>query len=63
MILQDKKLRDRISIIVNYFNAKNFDKVITESNRLLKKNPAIDFLWNILGLTYQNLYNYYPNYL
>ena len=58
MILRDKKLRDRISIIVNYYKAKNFDKVISESNRLLKKNPTIDFLWNILGLTYQDLNNY-----
>ena len=58
MISQDKTLRDRISIIVNYYNAKNFDKVIEEANRLLKKNPAVDFLWNILGLTYQNLKNY-----
>ena len=58
MILRDKKLRDRISIIVNYYKAKNFDKVISESNRILKKNPNIDFLWNILGLTSQNLKNY-----
>ena len=58
MISQDKKLRDKISIIVNHYNAKNFNKVISESNRILKKNPTIDFLWNILGLTYQNLKNY-----
>jgi len=58
MISQDKKLRDKISIIVNHYNAKNFDKVISESNRILKKNPTIDFLWNILGLTYQDLKNY-----
>ena len=37
MISQDKKLRDKISIIVNHYNAKNFNKVISESNRILKK--------------------------
>ena len=55
---QNKILADKISIIVNYYNIGHFDKVINETNRILKKNPAIDFLWNILGLTYQNLKDY-----
>ena len=53
MILKSKTLKDKISIILNYYTVKNFDKLIEEANRLLKRNPDIDLLWNVLGLTYQ----------
>ena len=53
MILENKTLKDKISIILNYYTIKNFDKLIEEANRLLKKNPNIDILWNVLALTYQ----------
>ena len=52
-MLENKTLKDKISIILNYYTIKNFDKLIEEANRLLKKNPNIDILWNILGLTHQ----------
>jgi Tfp pilus assembly protein PilF len=53
MILENKDLKNKITAVTNFYAVKNFDKVIEEANRLLKKNPNIDFLWNILGLTHQ----------
>ena len=58
MSLENKPLKEKISILVNYYQIKDFDKLIAEANRALKKNPNIDFLWNLLGLTYQQLGNY-----
>ena len=58
MILEDRSLRDKIKIILNYYTIRDFDKLIEEANRLLKKNPNIDLLWNALGLTYQQKGNY-----
>ena len=37
MISQNKTLKDKISLIVNHYNAKNFDKVISESKSNIKK--------------------------
>ncbi len=33
--------------------------MIDETERLLRKEPDTDFLWNILGLAFQNTSNYY----
>ena len=44
----------RISILINKFNAKKFNEVINDSLVLLKKKEN-DFLWNLLGLSYQNV--------
>ena len=52
-MLENKTLKNKISIILNYYAIKNFDKLIEEANRLLKKNTNIDILWNVLGLTHQ----------
>ena len=53
MILENNDLKKKISVILKYFTVKNYDKVIEEANRLLKKKPNLDILWNVLGLTYQ----------
>ena len=58
MVLENKALRNKITSILNYYTIKNFDKVIEEANRILKKRPNIDLLWNILGLTYQQRGNF-----
>ena len=58
MILENNSLKNKIAIIINYYKVKNFDKLIEEATRLLKRNPNIDLLWNILGLTYQQKANY-----
>ena len=52
------KLKSKISTIINLYNVRNFEEVIQESNRLVKKNPHNDMLWNILGLAYQQLKEY-----
>ena len=58
MSSQNEILKNKISIILNYFKIRNFNKVIEESEKLLRKNPNSDYLWNILGLSYQNIKNY-----
>ena len=52
------KLKNKISTIVNLYNVRNFEEVIQESNRLVKKNPHNDLIWNILGLAYQQQKEY-----
>ena len=47
MISENKKLKDKISILVNYYNIKDFDKLIEGANRILKK---------ILTLMYCGIY-------
>ena len=39
MILENNSLKNKISIIINYYTVKNFDKLIEEATRLLKKKP------------------------
>tara|TARA_B100000795_G_C22791360_1_gene437090 strand:- start:475 stop:2079 length:1605 start_codon:yes stop_codon:yes gene_type:complete len=58
MVLENKTLKNKISILINYYNVKDYNAFIEGANRLLKKNPNIDILWNILGLTYQNRKDY-----
>jgi len=58
MSLENKSIKNKISILVNYYSVKKYDKLIEEANRILKKNPSIDILWNMLGLTYQQLGNF-----
>ena len=53
MTLENSDLKKKISVILKHFTVKNYDKVIEEANRLLKKKPNLDILWNVLGLTYQ----------
>ena len=55
MILKNKDLKNKVSTILNHYTVKNYEKLIQDANSLLKKNPNIDILWNILGLTYQLL--------
>ena len=52
------RLKNKISIIVNLYNVRNFEEVIQKSNILIKKNPHNDLLWNILGLAYQQQKEY-----
>ena len=51
-------LKNKISTIINLYNVRNFEEVIQEANRLIKKNPHNDILWNILGLAYQQQKEY-----
>ena len=59
MTLLTEILKNKISIIINYYKTGDFNKVIDEAERLLRKEPDTDFLWNILGLAFQNTSNYH----
>ena len=51
----DKNIKTQIDKIISYFNAGNYREVFDLSNILLKKNPELDFVLNIVGLCYQKL--------
>ena len=50
-----KNLKEKISVLIRKFEYGNFQEVINESIVILKKNDN-DFLWNLLGLSFQNLH-------
>ena len=52
------QLKNKITTLINLYNVRDFQEVIQMSNRLVKKNPHNDKLWNILGLAYQQLKEY-----
>ena len=49
-----KNFKDEIQILIKKFDNKNFQEVINESLIILKKIDN-DFLWNLVGLSFQNL--------
>ena len=51
-------ITQKIQILMNQFNAKNFDLVVTNGNILLKKNPEYVILYNLVGSAYQNQGNF-----
>ncbi len=52
--MKNKNLSQEIQILLNQFNAKNYDEVINKGNILIKKNPEYVILYNIVGSAYQN---------
>ena len=46
-------LRNKVKILNNYLQAKNFNKVIEEGKKILKKIPNNDFILNLIGMAYQ----------
>ena len=52
--MKNKNLSENIQILLNQFNAKNYEEVISKGNILLKKNPEYVILYNIVGSAYQN---------
>ena len=49
-----KNIKNEIQILIKKFDNKNYKEVINESLVILKKNDN-DFLWNLVGLSFQNL--------
>ena len=49
-----KNLKEKISILIKKFEVGKFEDVINDSIVILKKNDN-DFLWNLLGLSFQNI--------
>ena len=43
----------KVSILNNYLKAKNFNKVIEDGQKILKKIPNNDYLLNLIGMAYQ----------
>ena len=56
--MSNKNLSEKIQILFNQFNAKNFDLVISKTKPLIKKNPGYVILYNLLGSAYQNIGDY-----
>ena len=50
-----KNLKEKISILIKKFEIGKFQDVINDSLVILKKNDN-DFLWNLLGLSFQNIH-------
>ena len=51
-------LVEKIKILNNHLNTKNFDKVIEGSKKILKKIPNNDYLLNLIGMAYQGKSQY-----
>ena len=52
--MKNKNLSENIQVLLNQFNAKNYEEVISKGKILLKKNPEYVILYNIVGSAYQN---------
>ena len=52
-----KDINNQIQILTKKFETRQFKDVINEALVILKKNDN-DFLWNIVGLSFQNLNQY-----
>ena len=48
-------LLEKIQILKNHFNVKNYKRVIDGATRLLKKSPKNVYLLNLTGMSYQGL--------
>ncbi len=56
--MNNKKVPQLIQSLLNQFNTKNFDLVISKGNILLKKNPEYVILYNLIGSAHQNQGNF-----
>ena len=48
-------LLEKIQILKNHFNVKNYKRVIDGATKLLKKSPKNAYLLNLAGMSYQGL--------
>ncbi len=56
--MANQNISKKIQILLNHFNAKNFEHVISNGKILIKKNPEYVILYNLIGSAYQNLGKY-----
>ncbi len=56
--MNKNKISQQIQILINQFNAKNYENVIIKSRTLIKKNYNLIILYNLLGSSYQNIGDY-----
>ena len=57
--MANQNISEKIQILLNHFNAKNFEHVISSGKILIKKNPEYVILYNLIGSAYQNLGKYF----
>ena len=53
--MENNTIKKQIQILLNHFNAQNYEYVILKSISLIKKNPRLIALYNLLGSSYQNI--------
>ena len=51
-------LVEKIKILNNYLKIKNFNKVIEDGKKILKKSPNNDYLLNLIGMAFQGKSQY-----
>ena len=51
-------LVEKIKILNNYLKTKNFNKVIEDGKKILKKSPKNDYLLNLIGMAFQGKSQY-----
>lgn len=56
--MTNKNIKEQIQILINHFNTRNFDHVISKGKILSKKNPEYIILYNLIGSSYQSKGNY-----
>ena len=56
--MKNNEIEKKIQILVNNFNSKNFNYVISKSLQYIKKFPEYVVLYNLLGSSYQNTGQY-----
>ena len=52
-----QSIKEEISILIKKFESMRYNEVINEALIILKKKDN-DFLWNLVGLCFQNLKQY-----
>ena len=52
-MVQTEEIRQKIQVLMNFFNAKRYDEVINKVKPLLRKNPNEVIFHNLLALSLQ----------
>ena len=53
--MTEKNIPQQIQTLINQFNTKNYEFVISKCRILIKKNPEYVILYNLIGSAYQNI--------
>ena len=53
----DNNLKNKIQVLINKYKVGDFKSVLDSCSVLIKKHPKNDFLWNLTGLSFQNIGN------
>ena len=53
--MNNSNVSNQIQILFNQFKVKNFELVISKAKQLIKHHPEYVILYNLLGVSYQNI--------